>query len=59
MFAEIGEFVPGMRKPREFVCDTVADVANLPECIPGSTAVVVTGEVYIVNAQGEWVVFGG
>lgn len=44
----------------EFICDSEADVANLPDCCTGSMAVVAaTGEVYIVNASGNWVKFGG
>ena len=45
---------------REYVCDTEADIANLPKCCTKSTALVVeTGNVYVVNASGEWVKFGG
>lgn len=45
---------------KEFILDTEADVAELPECCPGSTALVCsTGNVYIVNASGQWVKFGG
>ena len=45
---------------REFICDTEADVENLPQCCPMSTAVVAdSGSVYIVNASGNWVKFGG
>lgn len=44
---------------REWLVDTEADVATLPECCAGSTALVVeTGVVYVVNASGEWVVLG-
>jgi hypothetical protein len=44
----------------EFIADTEADVASLPQCKPSSTALVcATGNVYIVNASGEWVKFGG
>lgn len=44
----------------EYICDTEADVANLPKCCPGSTAVVVaTGNLYVVNASYQWVKFGG
>lgn len=41
---------------REFVMDSDADVANLPECGPGSVAIVAAngGGVYMVNASGEW-----
>ena len=45
---------------REYILDTEADVASLPECCTGSTALVVeSGNIYMVNASGEWVVFGG
>lgn len=39
-----------------FVLDSAADVANLPECCPGSTAMVADkgGALYMVNASGEW-----
>lgn len=44
----------------EYVCDTPEDVASLPKCCTKSTALVVsTGDVYVVNASGEWVLFGG
>ena len=44
----------------EYICDTDADLANLPECTgTGSTAVSLeSGKVMVVNTQGEWVVFG-
>lgn len=45
---------------QEFVCDTDADFADLPKCDPGSAAVSAeTGNVYVVNASGDWVPFGG
>ena len=43
----------------EYICDTEGDVANLPPSCVGSTAVLPSGKVYIVNASGNWVVFGG
>ena len=44
----------------EYIADTEADVADLPECITGSTALVVeSGAVYMVNASGVWAEFGG
>ena len=44
----------------EFICDTDADFANLPQCCTGSTAVsVATGNIRVVNASGQWVKFGG
>jgi len=42
----------------EFVCDTTADVANLPtkNCDPGSSCLVIgTSEVYVLNTQRHWV----
>lgn len=45
---------------KEFVLDTEDDVKALPMCCAGSTALVCsTGNVYIVNASGQWVKFGG
>lgn len=45
----------------EYIADTDADLANLPECTrTGSTAVSLeSGKVMVVNTQGKWVVFGG
>ena len=44
----------------EFICDTDTDFVHLPKCEPGSTAVsAATGTVYVVNASGHWVEFGG
>ena len=47
----------------EFICDTVADIANLPteknKVYPGSAALVAsTGDIYILNASRKWVLFG-
>ena len=45
---------------KEFVCDNDTDIASLPKCACGSTAVVISsGKVYMVNTQGAWVEFGG
>ncbi|MBO5969328.1 MAG: hypothetical protein J6S14_12610 [Clostridia bacterium] len=45
---------------REYLCDTDADFANLPESCTGSAAVsAATGNVYVENASGAWVKFGG
>lgn len=45
---------------REFICDTDADVENLPKCCTGSKAVsVATGITHMVNASGYWVPLGG
>ena len=44
---------------RDYVCDTENDVANLPKCCTGSSALVVeSGKVYVVNASGVWAVYG-
>lgn len=50
----------------EYVCDTIADVANLPtgknaqnidRPRPGSTAVITSaGSVYVLSNEREWVV---
>lgn len=41
---------------KRFVVDSEADIANLPQCDPGSTAVVAEGgKNYMVNASGVWV----
>lgn len=46
--------------PDDYILDDASDVKNLPACCPGSVAIVVaTGEVYMVNASGEWKLFGG
>jgi DNA-binding beta-propeller fold protein YncE len=48
------------KKHQEFICDTDADFASLPKGKPGDTAVsAATGNVYVVNASGNWVAFGG
>ena len=40
----------------EFACDTVEDLATLPQCKMGSTAfVIATSEIYMINSKGEWV----
>lgn len=45
---------------REFICDTNADLPQLPKCEPGSHALsVASGNKYIVNASGYWVLLGG
>ncbi|MBO7252552.1 MAG: hypothetical protein J6V25_07985 [Oscillospiraceae bacterium] len=44
----------------DYVVDTEADIADLPECCTGSSALVVeSGAIYMVNASGVWAVFGG
>ena len=43
----------------DYIVDTEADVAELPKCCTGSSALVVeTGVVYVVNASGKWAVLG-
>lgn len=47
----------------EFICDTVADIANLPteknKVYPGSAALVTsTGDIYMLSASRKWVLFG-
>lgn len=43
---------------RKYIMDSEADVADLPDAPPGSTAVVAGGNTYIVNASGAWVAHG-
>ena len=40
----------------EYIIDSADDVASLPKCCPGSTAIVADkdGAVFMVNASGEW-----
>ena len=45
---------------RDFVMDTDADIADLPSCGAGSTAIsVASGKVFMKNASGAWAEFGG
>lgn len=39
-----------------YIVDSESDIANLPTCATGSTAMVAdkTGGIYMVNASGEW-----
>jgi hypothetical protein len=41
---------------REFIIDSVDDVANLPTCCTGSAAIVAEkdGAIFVVDASGEW-----
>lgn len=41
---------------QDFVLDSASDLASLPDCDPGSTAIVADkgGAIYMVNASGEW-----
>lgn len=43
----------------EYIVDSDADFANLPEAAPGSTALSPSGAIMVVNASGQWVAFGG
>ncbi len=44
----------------DYIVDTEADIATLPECCTGSSALVVeSGAVYMVNASDVWAVYGG
>lgn len=44
---------------QDFIVDTEADIATLPECCTGSKALVAqTGVNYIVNASGAWCACG-
>ena len=44
---------------KEFLCDTDADFADLPQCSAGSAAVSIeSGTVKVMNTQGQWVTFG-
>ena len=42
---------------KEFVCDTLDDINDLPiDTKQGSVAFIIsTGTVYMINSQGEWV----
>ncbi|MBO7274900.1 MAG: hypothetical protein J6V15_00855 [Clostridia bacterium] len=47
--------VPYSQAPKRFIVDGEADVASLPPCCPGSSAVAVDeGLLYMVNASGAW-----
>ena len=53
VIAHDGDVVYGVN---EYVCDTIEDLASLPPCGMGSTAIVIsTSEVYMRNGKGEWV----
>ena len=50
--ANDGDVVHGIK---EFTCDTVEDLAALPQCKMGSTAFVEVNQTrYIKNSVGEW-----
>lgn len=54
-------YCPYVRERRKkFICDTDTDVATLPACCVGSTAVSIeSGKTYMANTSGKWVAFGG
>lgn len=42
----------------EYICDSVADLNSLPQCAPGSVAIILeegNTVVYMKNSNGEWV----
>lgn len=57
LYKQDGETLYGVK---EFMCDTAADVADLPINIrPGSLAMVIpTSEIYVLNSQKKWVILG-
>jgi hypothetical protein len=41
---------------KEFVCDTIEDLKNLPRCEMGSSAIILSeSSVYVKNGAGKWV----
>lgn len=41
---------------KEFVCDTIEDLKDLPRCEMGSLAIVLSdSSVYVKNGAGKWV----
>lgn len=41
---------------KEFVCDTIEDLKNLPRCEMGSSVIVLSeASVYVKNGAGKWV----
>ena len=51
-----GTGAPTFPAKKEFICDTAADIQDLPtECAPSSTALVIeTGAILILNSAKEW-----
>jgi hypothetical protein len=44
----------------DYIVDTEADIADLPKCCTGSSALVVeSGAIYMVNASDVWAAYGG
>ena len=57
LYKQDGETLYGIK---EFMCDSVEDIANLPTNIrPGSSALVIpTMDIYVLNSEKDWVLFG-
>ena len=58
MYAIIKRDVDIAYNVNEYVCDSVSDLDSLPNCAPGSTAVVLeegNAAVYMKNTKGKWV----
>jgi hypothetical protein len=58
---QISPYVKGSCRNYEFIIDNDNDVPDLPKaCAPGSTALsCASGKVFMLNASGNWVEFGG
>lgn len=61
LYKQDGDTLYGIK---EFIIDSAEDVANLPTNIPkirvGSTALVISsGDLYMLNGDGKWVLLGG
>ena len=58
MYAIIKRDVDIAYNVNEYVCDSASDLDSLPNCAPGSTAVVLeegNAAVYMKNTKGKWV----
>ena len=58
---QISPYLTCEKRRFDFIIDTDEDAANLPQtCAAGSTALSCgSGNVFIVNASGNWVKLGG
>lgn len=58
---QISPFATCEKRRYDYIIDTDADVKDLPNiCAAGSMALsCASGNVFIVNASGNWVKFGG
>lgn len=58
LYRQDGETLYGIK---EFLLDSVEDLAKLPTNLrSGSSALIIpTGDLYILNGDKEWIVFGG